>query len=627
MRKFQSLLLLALVLSIVNSVAQSGSHYKNFRVSVYARAYEVRQMADKKWLDSAWHVISSQVKVDKIYLETHRDLIVVDEKILNGAKKYFEDRGIETAGGITYTISERNRFQTYCYSNPEYRQKAREVAEYTAKHFDEMILDDFFFTDCKCEFCIREKGERSWTDFRLQQMRDAGNDLIIGPAKAVNPNVKIVIKYPNWYEHFQGLGFDLKAGPEQYDGIYTGTETRDPDAGGQHLQQYESYLVFRYFENLKPGNNGGGWVDTGGMRYIDRYTEQLWLTLIAKAPEITLFDFRQLQRPILTTDRAEWQGTGTSFDFDEIMEPFKSAGGKMVTPSTMARAAGYTVEMADAIVGLLGSPVGVKTYKPFHSTGEDFLQNYMGMEGIPMDIVPEFPAEPSMILLTETAAFDKDIVIKIRARLEAGKNVTITSGLLYALEGKGIEDIVELQYTQRKALVNEFQLGRGIVVKSEKDILIPQIQYLTNDSWEDITSLDGAAGWPILHQARYGNGSLFVLTIPDNFADLYQYPQEVLGRIREVLSQDMKVYFEGPSKVSLFLYDNNTLIAESFLPETSDVKICVKGENVRLTELPSGLKIDGQAGEGNYIWGREREKVTTFEITIKPHSFKVFRIN
>ena len=45
----------------------------------------------------------------------------------------------------------------------------------------------------------------SWTDFRLKLMTDAARDLIINPAKAVNPKVKIVIKYPNWYEHFQGL--------------------------------------------------------------------------------------------------------------------------------------------------------------------------------------------------------------------------------------------------------------------------------------------------------------------------------------------------------------------------------------------------------------------------------------
>ena len=71
-----------------------------------------------------------------------------------------------------------------------------------------------------------------------------------------------MIKYPNWYDHFQGLGFNLEAQPAMFDGIYTGTETRDPSSS-QHLQAYLGYNIFRYFENLKPGGNGGGWVDTG----------------------------------------------------------------------------------------------------------------------------------------------------------------------------------------------------------------------------------------------------------------------------------------------------------------------------------------------------------------------------
>ena len=253
---------------------------------------------------------------------------------------------------------------------------------------------------------------------------------------------------------------------------------------------------------------------------MDGYAEQLWMTLFAKAPEITLFDFRQLQRPIKTGDRAEWQGSHTSFDFDEMMKPIQLESGTTATPTTIARAAGYTFERVDSVLGKLGNPIGIKSYKPYNSLGEDFLQNFLGMAGIPMDIVPEFPAESKMILLTESAKFDPLIVDKIKAQLVAGKNVTITSGLLKALQGKGIEDIVELQYTDRKITTNEFVVGwQGDCLSKEK-ILIPQIQYLTNDSWEDISSIASGTGSPILHQARYANGSLFVLTIPDNFGDL-----------------------------------------------------------------------------------------------------------
>ena len=622
MKKFA--LALAILIGAAAPVVP-GNGYKNFKVAVYARAYEVRKMDSLQWLEPVWNEICQQVHVDKIYLETHRDQILVDEKTIESAKKFFEARGVKVAGGITFTVNESNRYQTFCYTNPESRKRVKEIAEYTAKHFDEIILDDFFFTNCKCELCIKAKGNLTWTQYRLKLMTEAAEDLVIKPAKAVNPKVKIVIKFPNWYEHFQGLGFNLETEPKLFDGIYTGTETRDPIHSGQHLQQYESYLIYRYFENIKPGGNGGGWVDPGGTPYMDRYAEQLWMTLFAKAPEITLFDFRQLQRPIKTGDRAEWQGLHTSFDFDEMMKPIQLESGTTATPTTIARAAGYTFERVDSVLGKLGNPIGIKSSKPYNSLGEDFLQNFLGMAGIPMDIVPEFPAESKMILLTESAKFDPLIVDKIKAQLVAGKNVTITSGLLKALQGKGIEDIVELQYTDRKITTNEFVVGwQGDCLSKEK-ILIPQIQYLTNDSWEDISSIASGTGSPILHQARYANGSLFVLTIPDNFGDLYNFPPEVLNRIRSVLSEDVKVRIEGPAQVGLFVYDNGTFIVESFLPENVSIKIITDKQINKLKNVLTGEEFTGNAAQAAQIWGREKEEIKTFDITIKPHSYIVFQ--
>ncbi len=626
MQKYFVFIFLGVYASIDIPAQKAPGNYSNFDVAIYARAYEVREMNDLKKLDSIWTVITQQVKVDKIYLETHRDKILVDEKTLVTAKNFFVSKGVKVAGGITYTMDERNHFQTFCYSNPEQRAKAKEIAEYTARHFDEFILDDFFFTNCKCDLCIKAKGDRSWTQYRLQLMTNAGRDLIVNPAKAVNPKVKVIIKYPNWYEHFQGLGFNLEEEPAIFDGIYTGTETRDPVLTGQHLQQYESYLIYRYFENIAPGRNNGGWVDPFASFYMDRYAEQLWNTLFAKAPEITLFDFRMMQSPVNPDLRAPWQGTGTSFDFDGMMKPIPLGNGQMVNPSTLARACGVAFEQADKVVGKLGNPVGIKSYKPYHSTGEDFLHNYLGMIGLPIDLLPVFPDNQKMILLTESACFDKALVGKIKACLKAGNNVMITSGLLRELEGKGIEDIVELNYTGRKIPVKDFMVGRFTMSQATEEILFPQIEYLTNDSWEDISGIKGASGCPVLHQAQYSEGSLFVLNIPDNYSDLYLLPEPVLNRIREVASQDIPIRIEGPSQVSLFVYDNGTFIVESYLPDPVTVKVIADKQVTQLTDLLNNEKITGKQSTDNRVWGRETHDVSVFEVTLKPHSYKAFSV-
>lgn len=596
--------MLCIILALTMAIPASARH-KNFKVSVYVRAFEVAKMNDSHWLDSTWSIISSQLDVDKIYLETHRDMTLVDDETLEKAKKFFEKQGIEVAGGITYTISEPNDFETFSYSNPEDRAWVQKVAEHTARHFDEFLLDDFFFTSSKKDVEIEAKGNLSWTEYRLELLKDAGRNLVVGPAKAVNPNVKVIIKYPNWYDHFQGLGFNLEHGPQIFDGVWTGTETRDP-AGNQHLQNYLSYNIMRYFENISGGRNGGGWVDSGGINMsMDRYAEQLFLTAIAKSRDVMLFAYNQLLNVRLNPRfRAPWQDMGTSWSYDEMTASFKN-GRETVTPTTMARIADVVLRKTDDLVGKLGNPVGIQSYKVFHAPGEEFLQNYLGMIGLPMDMYSVFPEGQKTVLLTAQAATDPELTAKIERQLRVGGDVVITTGLLKAVPEK-IADICELQCDDLKAIVNDF----GRYGKSEKDILIPQLRYWTNDSWEVVSAgrplTGGVSGWPIFHRATYSNGTLYVLTIPDDFGNLYDYPAGALNTIRRLMSKGLDLYLEGPSKVSVFLYDNRTVIVENFNDEPVDVRLVGNAGPLKLTDLETGESSEPA-------------------MTLKPHSYRAFK--
>ncbi len=597
--------------------------YKNFKVSVYVRAYEVEKMKDLQWLESSWNIISQQLDVDKVYLETHRDLLIVDDATLNQAKKFFKDHGIETAGGITYTIDESNSFETFCYSNPEHREKVREIAEHTAKHFDEFILDDFFFTSCKSDIEIKAKGNQSWSEYRLKLMNEAGRDLVLNPAKKVNPKVKVIIKYPNWYDHFQGLGFNLEKGPQMFDGMWTGTETRDP-GGNQHLQNYLSYNIIRFFNNLRPGYNGGGWVDSGGLNLgMDRYAEQLHLTMLAKAPEIILFAFNQLLDIKLSPKfNTPWQSPGTSFDYSKVTAPIKK-NGETVEPTTMARIADVVLKQTDKIVGKLGNPIGIKSYKPFHSNGDDFLQNYLGMIGLPMDIYPTFPEDQKVVLLTAQAAKDSIIVDKIKKQLQRGGDVVVTTGLLKSIPDK-LSEISELRCNDLKALVNDF----GYYGKSERDLLIPQVLYYTNDAWEMVSAgrplVGGVSGFPILLRAPYSSGNMYVLTIPDDLGNLYDYPREALTEIRRILSKDSGIYLNAPSKVALFLYDNNTLLVENFNDEPVEVSIITKKGIDNMIDLEDDKIL--KPIPLNVPFSRANvSPQQSFNLSLLPHSYKAYK--
>ena len=582
-------------------------------------------MKDIHWLDSTWNVISQQLEVDKIYLETHRDLLVVEDATLEQAKKFFHDRGIETAGGITYTINEANSFETFCYSNPEHRKMVQKIAEHTAKHFDEFILDDFFFTSCKSDIEIKAKGMQSWTDYRLKLMTEAGRDLVLKPAKKVNPQVKVIIKYPNWYDHFQGLGFNLEEGSQLFDGVWTGTETRDP-AGNQHLQNYLSYNIIRYFDNLRPGYNGGGWVDVGGLNMgMDRYAEQLHLTMLAKAPEIILFAYHQLLDVKLSPKyRTPWQGMGTSFNYDEVTAPIRLEDGSLVEPTTMARIAGVVLKQTDKLIHKLGNPVGIKSYKPFHAAGDDFLQNYLGMIGLPMDMRPVFPEDQQVVLLTAQAAQDTEIMAKIKRQLQSGRDVVVTSSLLKAIPEK-LTEVAELRCTDLKALVNDF----GRYGQSGRDLLIPQVQYYTNDAWEMVSAgrplTGGVSGYPILLRAPYATGNLYVLTIPDDMGNLYDFPANALNEIRRIMSKDIGVCLEAPSKVGLFVYDNKTLVVENFNDEPVEVRIVTGDKVMKLESLEDGTVLSPLPAGPVIQTRRPVTPKNSFRLLLLPHSYKAFR--
>jgi hypothetical protein len=597
------------------SPARAG-HDRHFRTAVYVRAYEVQKMADPAWLEKNWAVVERQVKVDKVYLETHRDLILVDPATLAKAKAFFAAKGIATAGGIAFVRNERNLFETFCYTQPAQRAEVKKIVEATARAFDEIILDDFFFTSCKDESCIHAKGDRSWTDFRLDLMTEVSQHLVLDAARAVNPRVKITIKFPNWYEHFQGMGYNLETQPRMFDAIYTGCETRDSVYNHQHLQPYQSFQQVRYFDNIKPGGNGGGWVDTGNRIHADRYAEQLWLTLFAKAPEITLFALHELLQPLLPSDRAPWQDQHTSFDYATVAQPVAGAPAGETQP-TLAAAAGFALRQVDAVLGRLGAPVGIASYRPYHSTGEDFLHNYLGGIGLPIDLHPDFPQDAPLVLLTADAALDPDLVAKIKAHLRAGKDLVITSGLLRAIQDRGFRrEIAEVHVTDHLALTREFW-GRPLGQerpRMDHDILLPEIAYNTNDSWTLIASMTDGLGYPVLHYVPYDQGHLYVLTIPENFAELYQLPAPVLDAIRRVASKNLFVRLQGPGRIALIPYDNRAIVVESFRDEAADIQLVTAPD---ITHLHNEVT-------GEELTGTDADQQRVFSLRLKPHSFLVF---
>jgi len=630
---------LALLLSV--AVVQAGG-YSNLSIAVYFRYQEVQSTPNNlAQFSNSWANVEKQVKVDKVYLETTRNRELATDTAVTAMKKFFADRGIKASGGLGLTVQESAGFQSYCYSTPADRDQVKAMAEFTARHFDEIILDDFYFTNCKCDRCIAAKGDRSWTQFRTGQMDEVSKNLIIDPAKAVNPKCRVIIKYPNWYESFQGLGYDLAVQPKLFDAIYTGTETRGAE-GGQRLQSYQSYLQTQYFNNIKPGGNQGGWIDGGGDA---RYAEQFWDTFFAMVPEIMLFNSMQIMRGMGGGSRGG--NPDTNGVLAGLMAPIPQPDGSTYTPNMVARTAGYSAELLDRFLGKLGKPIGVATYKPCNSVGEAYLPDYLGMIGVPIDLVPEFPTNAPAVFLTAASRHDRNLVAKTKKFVQAGGRVIATTGLIEALGEKGFQDIAEIEVTGRRVVAKRFGGGRfgfggnrgndaaGANTEPDLNIALPQMRQFENDAWTSIPFTTAASGYPMVISARYGQGTFYALAIPDDFADLYRLPQSVLDQIRSLLGRDVFVTLSSLDHVSLFAYDNRTFIVQNFQSQPVSTRVSV----VRATELRdllSGQTItsaqggeaagggrgrgDGRGGRGGFGGGGG----TSFEVAVPAHSFRVF---
>jgi hypothetical protein len=569
-------------------------HYKNFLTVTYAPAEYLNNNSIEE-LRADIEKVGKYIKLDKIYLETYRSETLVERGKMEAIKALFIEYGYAVSGGITTTVRQ-TLMGSMCFTDPENRKRLGEIAAYTAKVFDEVMLDDFYFTNCRCELCIKAKGDRDWASYRLALMNDISENVIIKNAKAANPKAHVIIKYPNWYDSYQACGYNLEDQPVMFDSVYTGTETRDPHYTHQNLPRYLSYFLPRLMERIKPGKNGGGWYDLFECSLED-YIQQAYLTLFAKCRENLLFCF-----PLLVNH-----------------------------PSYTA-AAGAFYDEADLFAGKLGEPVGVACYKPYHSYGERRLYDFLGMLGIPLDPYPCYPQDAKTVLLTADAAWDKEIVSKIKQSLVNGSNVFITSGLYEKLAGQGIEDILPLEITGRKITSDTFtnsafshnNLG---YVKSDGAVTLPYIAYNENDLWILSSALTPHFSCPFLLRGSYGKGSLYVFSVPDSMADLYKLPAETLTLLRRELNLSAgkmpAITLECIGRVGLFLYDNNTFIVQSFLDRPERIRICINKSGVSLVPLLEKR----QVGKTIFMTkGRCGENESVFEIRLMPGRYAAFKI-
>ena len=575
-------------------------NYRNFTLTTYFVAHATARITQEE-LEKQLSFMQKHLRLDKVYLEPFRGEMASHEQV-EMCRKVFEAHGIQVEGGLTTVIPtpegekpKARLFNTFCYNDAVMRRKLREVCGFIGRHFDAFIIDDFFFSNCMCPDCIREKEaynrqhgvtDGSWERYRLDLLRRVSTEDIINPAKTANPNCKITIKYPNWAESYQETGYNPAAQRELFDRVYTGTETRDPVTTDQHLPRYLSFSLMTYFENMCPGKNGGGWFDNFDTHITEHYLEQAYLTAFSKPKELMLFCFQSM--------------------YDHMYTP----------------ALGYQLDKLDAVLDHADKPVGIACYLPDNCQGEDNVQDYLGMNGLPIQCTPYFPAHEKQILLTRSSACDPDIVVKLEKYLrETGGNAIVTTGFIDAVQGRGLEGLTSVRLRRRAVSADHYRVeeadGRCVFPVGAAPITLPVAEFRNNSTWALVKAAHGEESYGILLRDDYCDGHLWTLAVPDAFPDFYRLPSQVWSRIRQLFPVE-GVWLEGPARISLFVYDNDAFIVYLYVMEG------VQRQLVRLhVRGAKALRLPVQGKELQPLFIKDGEAV--FEVPAMPGQYVLYK--
>jgi hypothetical protein len=359
--------------------------------------------------------------VTRVFVESFRDGYQADRAALEKASRRFREAGIRVSGCVTTTgVGKRTTGwkPLSCYTDGPTQEKVKKIFEYTAGLFDEIMIDDFWFTDCQCPECDAARRARTvtiggrtypvngetWEDYRCELMTNLSREYVLGAAWRVNRNVKLIIKYPQWYDRFHERGYEVVRETADFHRIWVGTETRDRDKGG--TMPYEAYFIMRWLGALGGQKTGGGWFDPYDTTERT-YLEQARQTVLAGARESVLFCYGSLQ-----------EKTG----------PANVAALRREIPKLF---------LAAEYVGKR-RPVGIAAYKPPNSHGENelYIFDYAGMLGLPLVPCHDFPEKASSAFFSMHALKDPRLPERLAKFIGAGKPVLLTDGLAARLEGK-----------------------------------------------------------------------------------------------------------------------------------------------------------------------------------------------
>lgn len=560
-----SLLILCLTMgcqqpkSNVDSVFEFAlSHQDDLQLSVYITAHTVeRLLSQEAGLREATSLMMAN-GITKVYLEVYRSGLVVEPQLLAEVTEYFSQQGFEVVGGIAtvpgreFGVRQEGPLGWFNWQNEKTQRELRKVMVDVAPIFDTFIVDDFLCTSDTSVESKSAKGAQEWSEYRRSLLTELATSIFIAPAKSVNPDIEMIIKYPQWYDRFHLFGYDVESGPRLFDKVWVGTETR-----GQYTQRfgfvqpYEGFINYRWISSLSGDKIGGAWFDHGDCDALD-FIEQAYQTVLAGANEIVIFNYDSFVNGHPGHHHLR-------MDLEKLIK--------------LARV-------------VKTSPVeGIPSYKPPHSDagGDLYVMDFIGMLGIPIVPVSSYPEKAKIIFLPTQAATDPGIVEKVKRSIEGGARMIMTTGFLAHVDDKGV---LSKLAGVNKPTIDPFKTSQLLVEGNSIEPELPlelEARLSVSEAEALLSAVENKVPQPYLTE----NNNIYVLNshtfsqadfdavgevlLSPRPLGILELPDHWTNELRAVFNHEMAVDIKAPSRVTLQPLANGDVIIHNYNKEPVEI--------------------------------------------------------
>ncbi len=490
--------------------------------------------------------------VGRVVLEGYRGGFVASDQALGAARERFEYEGFDTLGGIMPVhgaeFGKRSegietRLPTFCYTDDATIAALEHEIRRLARLFNEVVIDDAFLTSCRCDDCEAARGGRDWGAFRRDLLSGVAVSWVAA-AREENPDVRLIVKFPQYYDRYHRFGYDASRFPAIFDAVWQGAETRDPATLAYgYVEPYQGYYNVAWMKACAGDRFEGAWFDS-----LDcdeqLFYEQAITTFLAAPKNVTVFCYG---------------------------ESLFSAG--------MMRRIAETLPALEGLRTAAVNPAGVHVIHPPNSdAGRDhYLFDYLGMLGIPC--VPATRLEQTMrsVIIPAHAASHPDIIAAIPKVLMAGRNVIVTLHALRRLADS--PSVLEFfgyhpsGIAERGARVERFDLLGSRVRATHPFHVAGDLEPLNASvlAWAEFEGCErGTIRVPLVTAKSFAGGGRAVVWNLDTFdetafdirepfnvpvkSELATLPIPVVDLLRQTATAPLGYTIKAPARVAVFVF-------------------------------------------------------------------------